>query len=160
VTSVFPADGAEGVPIRQVFTVSFDQDMDATTIDTGSYYMFKTGGIAVPATIRYDAATRTATLTPVAELKAGSTYYVILTGAVKSAAGLSVVGATLTWRFRTAQALPPHIVTKTPPEGATACPLTQVVSVVFDTSMDATTFTSSSFYFAKRGGLPLPAVLA
>ncbi len=160
VTGVSPADGAEGRPIDQVFTVSFDQDMDPASLVPGMLCIFKAGGSPLPATVTYDAATKTSTLTPLAKLEPGSTYYVTLSVTVKSAAGASVQGAPLTWHFHTVAPIPPHIAGHTPADGAVNCPLNQVVAVTFDTSMDASTFIPSSFYFAKRGGFPLPATLA
>jgi hypothetical protein len=160
VTSVSPADGTENRPLDQVFTVTFDQDMNPATIVPGSLFIYKWGGSFLPATVSYDAATRTATLTPLAKLDPGSTYWVELSVTVKSAAGVGVLGAPLRWHFYTIPPVPAHIAGQTPADGATGCPLNQVVTVTFDTPMDASTFTSTSFYFAKAGGLPLPATLA
>ena len=159
-TSVSPSDGAENRPLDQVFQVSFDQDMDQTTLLPGALYIFKAGGTARPATVTYDAATRTATIAPLAKLEPGSTYYVSLAVTVKSAAGVGVAGAPLLWHFHTVAAIPPHIASRTPADGSVGCPLTQVISVTFDTPMDVSTFTSSSFYYAKEGGFPLPAAIA
>jgi hypothetical protein len=160
VTSASPVDGAENCPLDQVFRVSFDQDMDQTTLVPGALYILKGSGMPLPATVSYDAATRTATLSPLAKLEAGSAYYVALSVTVKSSTGAGVAGAPLLWHFHTVEPIPPHIAGRTPADGSTGQPLTSVISVTFDTPMDAGTFTSSSFYYAKQGGYPLPATIS
>lgn len=159
VTSVLPADGTENCPIDQVFTVTFDQDMDPSTLLPGALFIFEAGGFPLPATVAYDATTRTATLTPKQKLDAGSTYYVTLGVTVRGASGAYVAGAPLTWRFYTLPPVPPHISSYGPADGAVECPLNQLISVTFDTDMDADTFKPDSFYFAREGGYPLPAVV-
>ncbi|MCL5735947.1 MAG: Ig-like domain-containing protein [Actinobacteria bacterium] len=160
VTAVSPLDDAHDCPLAQVFTVTFDQDMDVSTIRAGTLYILKEGGVPLPATVTYDATSRTAVLTPTAKLEPDSTYYVTLTVLVRSAAGLGVSGAPLIWHFHTVESLIPHVVNKSPAAGATGLPQRQKISVTFDTPMDPSTFTPSSFYFAKRGGAPLPATFS
>lgn len=159
VISVSPADGALDCPITQTFTVTFDQEMQATSINAGTLYIHATGGFALPAVVAYDAATRTATLVPSSPLVARTTYYVHLTTSVKSAEGLSVQGARLVWHFRTLNNTPPRVVATSPVDGSVNCPLNQVMSITFDSPMDPDKLTGTSFYFAKRGGPVLPATI-
>ena len=160
VVSVSPADGAKNCPIAQIIKVTFDQDMDVSTITNATFYFKGEGGFPMPATVSYDAATKTATLIPLAKLVAGETYYITLTQSVKSTAGLSVPGAPLIWTFHTVQAIPPRVTSKTPVDGSVNCSVNQVISITFDSDMDASKFTQFSFYFAKRGGAVLPASIS
>jgi hypothetical protein len=160
VTGVSPVDGAKDCSLHQVFTVTFDQAMDASTLTSANLYIYQAGGFPMQATVTYDAATMTATLTPKVVLEFGATYYVTLSSNVKSAGGLSVAGAPLTWHFDTVKPIVPHITGFSPADGQVGCPLTQVITITFDIPMDPLTFTSSSFYFAKRGGFPLPATIS
>lgn len=159
VVSVSPANNTHGCPITQVFKVTFDQDMDAASLTSTTLYMYVASGFPLAATVEYDAPTRTATLTPTKKLEAGKSYFVKLTTSVKSAAGLLVQDAPLTWFFHTIPAVAPRVVSKTPVDGAVNCPLSQVATITFDSEMDPDSFNEYSFYFAKRGELPLPATI-
>ena len=159
VTGRNPTDGATGRPLDQVVSVSFDKDMDASTITTATFYIKKSGGTPLPAAVAYSAATHTATLTPLANLEEGSTYQVTLSTAVKGTNGLSVVGAPIVWSFSTVAAAP-AVTGRNPTDGATGRPLDQVVSVSFDKDMDASTITTVTFFIQKSGGSPLPATAA
>ena len=160
VVSVSPASNTHDCPITQTFTVTFDQDMNAATLSGTTLYIKGGGGFALQSTVTYDTQTKTATLVPKNKLIAGNTYYVTLTANVMSAAGLTVQGAPLTWYFHTLPAIAPRVLTKTPVDGSVNCPLTQVMTITFDTPMDPAKLTQYSFYFAKRGGSVLPAAIA
>jgi hypothetical protein len=159
VVSVSPANNAMNVPIAQTFKVTFDQDMDPATFSATTLYIYVESGFPMPGTVTYDAATRTATLVPLGKLTAGSTYFVSLTANVKSTAGLSVEGTPITWYFRTVAAIPPRALSKSPVDGSVNCPLSQVVTITFDSEMDPANLNKYSFYFAKRGGPVLPATI-
>ena len=158
ITARTPSDAQQNIPVNQVITVTFDQDMDPATITPGNIYLFKITGFPLPATVTYSG--RTATLTPTARLTAGSTYYVTLTPAVHSAGGLSVSASNVVWHFDTVTPIPPHILSQTPVNGSVNQSVNPSISVVFDSDMDPPTLNSSTFYFAKQGGAPLPATVA
>jgi hypothetical protein len=160
VVSVSPANDAVNVPIAQVFKVTFDEEMDPATINTGTLSIKVDTGFPLPATVTYDADTKTASLDPVSDLIAGNTYFVTLGVNAKSTAGISVQGAPLMWYFRTVANTPPRVVSKAPADGAVNVPLNQVFSITFDSPMNGSKFTPTSFYFAKRGGAVLPATIA
>ncbi len=101
-TTKVPASGATNVPVGQSVSATFDQDMDAATITSANFYVQKAGGSPLPATVTYNAATRTATIDPSADLEAGSAYQVTVSTGVRNAGGLSVAGAPVVWSFNTA----------------------------------------------------------
>ena len=160
VVSVSPANGALDRPIAQTFSVTFDQDMDAATLNDDTLFIQVASGFPLDGTVNYDAATRTATLIPLNKLTAGSTYFVTLTVNVKSTAGLSVQGTPRTWYFRTVPAIAPRVLGTTPLNGSVNCPLTQLISISFDSDMDPARLTPFSFYYSKRGGPVLPATIS
>jgi hypothetical protein len=113
VTAKSPADSATGVPTGpgpkgQPIKATFSRAMDATTITSSSYTLTSQAGLAVAATVTYDSATTTATLTPNAVLANDTLYTARLEATIKAADGLPLAAA-VSWTFRTA--LPPVIVT-------------------------------------------------
>jgi len=86
VVSKTPVDGSVNCPLNQLVSVTFDSDMDPAKFTQYSFYLGKRGGQVLPATISYDAAKRTATLTPTNSLEEATTYDVTLIG---TATGLS-----------------------------------------------------------------------
>ena len=101
VTGHTPADGAQEQPVDVMVMISFDREMDRNTVTPDSFYIQKVGGDPLPAVLTCNGGV--ATLTPEIHLDPDTTYKVTLTGAVKSVKGASVVGAPITWTFKTKQ---------------------------------------------------------
>ena len=79
--------------------MTFDRDIDQNTVTADSLFIQKPGSARLPAELTCD---RTfATLKTVHNLDPDTVYQVTLTDAVKSVKGASVVGAPITWTFRT-----------------------------------------------------------
>jgi hypothetical protein len=95
-----PAAGASGVDRASGITAVFNRDVTAGTVSTSSFQVSIGAGAAVPATVTYDAASRTATLVPTAPLAASTTYTVKLTNAIHSDDG-TVLSGTTSWTFTT-----------------------------------------------------------
>ena len=121
VTSVTPANGATGVAPSSNVTATFSADMNQTTVN-GSTFTLKQGTTAVPAVVTYNAATRTATVDPTADLQAGLVYTATVMGGasgVKDTSGNTLANSG-TWSFTTAAGGSPLSVTSvTPANGAT-----------------------------------------
>jgi hypothetical protein len=97
VVSRSPAPAATGVPRAGTVTVVFSEPVTGVgrttlTLSTGN-------GATVPATVRYDATGRTATLDPTPTLKSRTRYRVALTTGVRDAAGNRL--AATSWTFTT-----------------------------------------------------------
>ena len=90
-TQFSPAPGATGVSIGSFVTATFDEPMQASTITTTTIRLTETtNNTNVAATVTYDAATRTARLTPQAALQFGRAYRFTVRGGatgVKDLAG-------------------------------------------------------------------------
>ena len=75
VVSVKPTNASRNVPATANVEATFFSDMDPATINGSNFYLFKEGsGAQVGATVRYDAATKTAILNPRRNLSPGATY--------------------------------------------------------------------------------------
>jgi hypothetical protein len=77
--STIPADGATGVATNSVITITFDEAMDASTINVGTFTVSK-GGSAVAGSVTYDPGTRTATFSSAAPFAFATRYTAKITG--------------------------------------------------------------------------------
>ena len=100
VASTSPQDAETNVAITTKVTATFATDMNAATITSSSFTLKQPGGTAVPATVAYDATSRTATLTPNAQLSNSITYTAKLDTTVKNVSGRSLPVA-YSWIFTT-----------------------------------------------------------
>lgn len=97
VVSVLPSNNATGIPITAPITVTFNEYMDAATLNTDSFSV--TGGRSqVSGTVTYS--NKTATFTPASTLSTNTTYIVMLTSTIKDWAGNHLAG-NYTWSFTT-----------------------------------------------------------
>jgi hypothetical protein len=89
VTQFSPAPGATGVSIGSFMTASFDEPMQVSTITTTTVTLTDTSsGSNVAAAVTYNAATRTAQLTPQSALQFGRTYLFRVRGGANGAKDL------------------------------------------------------------------------
>jgi len=104
VTSVSPANGASGVSTGTNVTATFSEAMDPATINTSTIELRDPLNAVVPATVTYNATTKTATLDPTGPLVTSTTYTTTVKGGTNGVK--DVVGNPLTndfsWSFTTA----------------------------------------------------------
>ena len=81
-------------------TATFSADMNAETLSRSSFTVKDSAGVLVPGGVRYDAANRTATFTPAAQLRRGVVYSAVLSSAVTDASGTPL--AATGWSFTAA----------------------------------------------------------
>ena len=116
VTATTPAAGATGVNAFAPVSASFSDALDPASVSNSTFSLRNTvTGALVTASVRYDAATRTATLTPSTALQASTGYTATLRGGaaeprIKDTAG-NALAASQSWSFTTAASAP-----------GTACP--------------------------------------
>jgi large repetitive protein len=104
ITGVSPTSGATGVSTGANVTATFSEAMDAATITTNTVQLRDPASNLVPATVTYDAPSKTVTLDPTASLAPLTTYAVTIKGGangVKDLAG-NPLSADTTWSFTTA----------------------------------------------------------
>jgi hypothetical protein len=106
-----PASGATAVSQTSLLTTTFSEPVTGVSTTTVT---LRLGTTVVPATVTYQAATRTATLDPRATLAADRTYTATLSG-IRDEAGNPL--AVSSWSFTTGPA--PTITTRSPGSGAT-----------------------------------------
>jgi len=100
-----PWPNAVGV-VQAGVTTTFSRAVDASSITTSTFELVDSGNAVMPATVSYDAATRTATLSPTIALTPLSSYTARMAGGtpgVRDAQG-APLAATVAWTFRTAAA--------------------------------------------------------
>lgn len=102
--TVTPADGASAVAPDATLRAVFSEAVDAATVGIDTFHLQEAGGGAVPATVSYDADSRTALLQPEEALSYGIAYQAVLTTGIRTAAGDAVLDADRTWSFTTRRA--------------------------------------------------------
>ena len=105
VTATSPVDAAIGVSTNSSLSASFNEPLDATTVNTSTFELRDASNALVDAAVSYDAATRTARLIPSASLLGESTYTATLKGGavdpvIRDVAG-NALAADVSWSFAT-----------------------------------------------------------
>jgi hypothetical protein len=100
-----PASGSANVALGTTVTVTFSEDMDATTINTNTIQLRNAANTLIAGTVTYNVGTRVATLTPSAMLALSTVYTVTVRGGagdprVKDLAG-NALAANDSWSFTT-----------------------------------------------------------
>src|SRR5207247_3722550 len=133
VTGRTPAAGASGVPVTTTATATFSEAVTASTI---SFVLRDSANAVVPSAVSYDAATRTATLTPGSPLSSLSSYTATVSGA-QDAAGNTM--AAVSWSFTTAvvDTTAPTVTGQTPASGATNVATNSVATATFSEDVQA-----------------------
>jgi hypothetical protein len=116
IVSTLPVNDASNIPLTQAVSATFTKAMNPLTL-TNATVQLTQGGNAVAATLSYDAATFTVTLTPTETLLTSTTYSATVTSGATDLAGdpLGTTGAPNPWTFSTADGLipPPLVLGKT-----------------------------------------------
>jgi hypothetical protein len=99
VTSTNPGDTETDVSPTSAIQATFSRGMDGSSFSPTTFTLTALGQ-TVGAEVTYDAATRTATLTPNEPLAPGTTHTAHLDGAVTGSDGM-VMGAPYSWTFTT-----------------------------------------------------------
>ena len=99
VTGQTPASGATGVAVASHVTATFNESVQASTVNITNFTLKDASGKVVPASVTYSDSTHTATLTPSAALAPGTTFTASVSG-VKDAAG-NLMTSAVAWSFTT-----------------------------------------------------------
>jgi hypothetical protein len=157
VTSTAPLSGEQDVAVSTFPRASFSRSMDATTISSSSVTLSGPSG-NVPASVSFDSASRTLTLTPTATLAFSTTYTVALASTIKSSDG-APLGTTYSWQFTTQSPPPPDVASTSPDDGASGVSPNIAVRAIFTRALDPTTVTTSSFVLRTSAGTSVPATV-
>ena len=151
VVSTIPVNGATGVPLNQIITATFNENMNAATI-TPTSFTIETGAKGaslVAGTITY--AGMTATFTPSSPLTASTSYTGTIKETVKDLKG-NFLQDDYVWSFTTAAV--PTVTSTDPVDLATGVALNKVISATFSEAMDTLTITTSTFTL-MNGPIPV-----
>jgi len=99
ITAVFPPQNSDGALVSTLISATFSDDMNESTITTTSFTLTLGGVPVAVASVSYDAITRTATLTPDADLVSSSEYRATISSTVENSAGVTPLTADFVWSF-------------------------------------------------------------
>jgi len=139
VVSTSPASGALNVSVTANVTATFNEAMNASTLNTGTFLLAK-GSTSVAGTVTYS--NNTATFNPNASLDADSVYTATLTSGVRDADG-NVLSGGYSWSFTTGPS--PIVVSTSPVNGGANVALNADITAVFSETMNASTIDADTF---------------
>jgi len=139
VSSTIPANGDFGVPLNQIISVNFNEEMNPATINT-STIIISVAGVVVPGTVSYSG--NSATFTPTGRLTTNTLYNGRVTTAVKDVAG-NALQTDYIWTFTTG--LNPLVASTDPANLAVDVPLNKIITATFNMSMNPLTLNASTF---------------
>ena len=121
VSSVSPASGATNVALNTTVTATFSEALDPTTITTSTMQLRNAANAVLPAAVTYNAATKTATLTPSSTLADSTTYTATVVGGTSGVTDVAgnALAANFTWSFTVVDTTPPTVSSVSPASGAT-----------------------------------------
>ncbi len=149
VVSNTPANAATGVPLNQVLTATFNQEMNPQTINSTSFTLM--GATAVTGTVSYSGTT--ATFAPSTPLTANTTYTARVSTLAKDLMG-NALQADYTWTFSTGATVSPMVITTDPISNATGVVLNKLVKATFSVPMNPLSITAQT-YTLKQGTVPV-----
>jgi hypothetical protein len=104
--TVSPTQDAVVNGATSVIAVTFDEPLDASTIDLATILLEDGDGSTVAGTVSYDASTYTVTFTPTTVLQSLTTYTVVVAAGIADDAG-NVRDDDMVWSFSTSDFSPP-----------------------------------------------------
>lgn len=147
VVATNPVSSITNVPLNQVITATFNEEMNPATITTNSFTIIGSptslgSPMSLVGAITYSGIT--ATFSPNSNLTPNTTYIGRITTAVKDVNG-NAIQADYVWTFSTGAVLQPIIIATSPNANETGVVLNKIVSAMFNMPMDATTLNASTF---------------
>jgi hypothetical protein len=155
VTSFSPLDGAINVSLFVNVNVTFNEQIDSSTVNNSTVKLQDPSGALTPAEISYNSASRAVTLDPTAPLAEETRYTAVVKGGdtgVKDLAG-NPLAADLTWSFTTTP--PPQVLSVTPERDATNISPDVTPAATFSQALDPTTVNSSTVELTDATTMPV-----
>jgi hypothetical protein len=140
VIATSPTNGQLNVPLNQIITVTFNEEMNPETIDLESFTIIGTS--ALSGIISYSG--DTATFTPNANLTPNTTYVGTVTTAVKDLNG-NALQENYTWSFTTGATLQPRVLATSPTSNETNVVLNKVIKATFNMPMNPASINNVTF---------------
>ena len=134
-----PVDGASGVPLSQIVTATFNEEMNPLTINQSTFTV-SAAGTPIAGTVTYSG--KTATFTPASRLVVNTLYTGRITTEVKDVDG-NAVQTDYVWTFTTG--LNPILVSTDPANLAVDVALNKIITATFNMSMNPLTLNATTF---------------
>lgn len=134
-----PANGATGVPIDQIITATFNENMDPATINEMSFTVM---GSVVKGTV--SCTDSTAVFIPEQLLLGNHTYTGRITTSVKDFMG-NALQRDYVWTFSTGLLIAPMVISTDPYPTETGVALNKIISAKFSEPMNISTMNDSNF---------------
>lgn len=154
VAAAVPPSGANGACPNTIITATFSEAMNPTSINATTFTLAGPGGAAVTGPVTYDAASKTAILTPSSTLAISTLYTATITTGAKDQSG-NALASNFVWTFTTGtstcQPGPPTAISEGPLNGANGvCPNTVAVAT-FSEAMNPSTISATTFTLTGPG---------
>ena len=140
VESTTPLSNALNVPLGQVITATFNEEMDPGSINSTSFIV--TGSSPLTGTVSYSG--KTASFKPLSPLSENTTYTAKITTKVKDVMG-NFLQLEYVWVFSTGTLLRPVVIAVDPINDATSVPLNKIISATFNMDMNPATLNNNTF---------------
>ncbi|MBI3802361.1 MAG: Ig-like domain-containing protein [Nitrospirae bacterium] len=153
VVTEIPADKATGVATNTKISVTFDENVDDSSLRT-RFILNDLTGATIPTTFTYDQNSKTGTLAPTALLESNKTYNVAVKSGVTDLSGNATPSDT-NWSFTTLNidTTPPTVSARTPAPDAVSVPVRSPITVTFSEPIDSATLTGN-FIVTSQSGNP------
>lgn len=148
-----PTDGQLNVPLNQVITVTFNEEMNLETIDLNSFTIVGTSALSG----LISCSGNTATFTPNVNLTPNTTYVGTVTTAVKDLNG-NALQENYNWSFTTGATLQPRVLATTPTANETDVVLNKVIRATFNMPMNPASINGATFTL-KQGTTAIQGVV-
>jgi len=155
VTATTPINGAINIPLDQIITVTFNEEMNSETINQSSFTLYN-GTSQVNGAVNYSGTT--ATFTPAATLTPNTTYTAKIARTVKDLTGNALQEETI-WTFSTGLTVTPMVASTDPENNANNVVVNKLVSVTFNMPMKASTINETT-YTLKQGATTVPGTVS
>ncbi|MCP4276039.1 MAG: Ig-like domain-containing protein, partial [Gammaproteobacteria bacterium] len=101
IINVIPAGGVTGASRTDPITVTFSEDILATSVDATTFTLSNSSGSSISGTVSFDGSTNAAIFTPASTLDALSTYTTTLSTGITDLSG-NALASSYSWSFTTA----------------------------------------------------------
>ena len=140
VESTTPLSNALNVPLGQVITATFNEEMDPGSINSTSFIV--AGSSPLAGTVSYSG--KTASFKPLSPLSENTTYTAKITTKVKDVMG-NFLQLEYVWVFSTGTLLRPVVIAVDPINDATSVPLNKTISATFNMGMNPASLNNNTF---------------
>ncbi len=157
VTTETPAANAANVAIGTALSATFNEPVQASTVNSTDFLLKASSGSSIAATVTYNSSTNTATLTPTSALANSTTYTATISGVTDTVG--DPMSSPFSWSFTTV-APAPAVTNETPSSSATSIATNSTVAATFNEALLASTVNSTDFVLKSSSGSTIAATVS